>query len=97
MEWGIAVKKLKQNRAVSYLLLVLIYTLAVIAAAPYALGLAAGAIANTALFLSVSIPLAEGRQSRKAGYALYKRQTRMLLPFRKRGSLPSDDSCEREG
>ena len=45
----------------------------------------AGAVANTALFLCVSIPLAEGRQARKEGYAAYRRETRMLLPIRKRG------------
>ena len=59
--------------------------LAVICAAPQAWYLLGGAIANTVLFLAVSIPLAEGRQSRKLGYAEYKEQTRMLLPIRKRG------------
>ena len=59
--------------------------LAVICAAPQAWYLLGGAIANTVLFLAVSIPLAEGRQSRKPGYAEYKKQTRMLLPIRKRG------------
>ena len=57
--------------------------LAVICAAPSAWLLAAGAVANTALFLFVSIPLADGRQSRKDGFAEYKAQTRMLLPIRK--------------
>ena len=57
--------------------------LAVICAAPSAWYLAAGAVANTALFLFVSIPLADGRQSRKDGFAEYKAQTRMLLPIRK--------------
>jgi steroid 5-alpha reductase family enzyme len=42
-----------------------------------------GAIANTVLFLSVSIPMADGRQSRKEGFAQYKAETRMLLPIRK--------------
>jgi steroid 5-alpha reductase family enzyme len=59
--------------------------LAVVCAAPQAWYLLGGAIANTVLFLAVSIPLAEGRQSRKPGYAEYKKQTRMLLPIRKRG------------
>ncbi len=45
--------------------------------------LLAGALANTLLFLCVSIPLAEGRQSRKEGYAEYKKATRMLLPIKK--------------
>lgn len=45
--------------------------------------LVAGAIANTLLFLCVSIPLADGRQSRKQGFEEYRRSTRMLLPIRK--------------
>jgi steroid 5-alpha reductase family enzyme len=46
--------------------------------------LLAGAVANTLLFLFVSIPLAEGKQSKKEGYEEYKRQTRALLPIIKR-------------
>ena len=42
-----------------------------------------GAVANTVLFLSVSIPMADGRQSRKEGFAQYKAETRALLPIRK--------------
>jgi steroid 5-alpha reductase family enzyme len=42
-----------------------------------------GAVANTVLFLSVSIPMADGRQSRKEGFVQYKAETRMLLPIRK--------------
>ncbi|MBQ8344436.1 MAG: DUF1295 domain-containing protein [Clostridia bacterium] len=42
-----------------------------------------GAVANTALFLSVSIPMADGRQSRKEGFAQHKSETRMLLPIKK--------------
>ena len=42
-----------------------------------------GAILNTLLFLFVSIPLADGRQSRKDGFAEYKSRTRMLLPIKK--------------
>ena len=42
-----------------------------------------GAFANTLLFLFVSIPLADGHQSRKAGFAEYKSATRMLLPIKK--------------
>ena len=40
--------------------------------------LLAGAAANTALFLFVSIPMADKRQSRKPGFDEYKKQTRML-------------------
>jgi steroid 5-alpha reductase family enzyme len=43
-----------------------------------------GAVANTALFLFVSIPLAEGKQAKKEGYAEYRAQTRALLPFAKK-------------
>ena len=43
-----------------------------------------GAAANTCLFLFISIPLAEGRQARKEGFADYKKQTRMLLPVYKK-------------
>ena len=57
--------------------------LSVICAAPDAWWLAAGAVANTVLFLAVSIPMADGRQSRKEGFADYKKQTRMLLPIKK--------------
>ena len=42
-----------------------------------------GAIANTLLFLFISIPLAEGHQSRKEGFLQYKKETRMLLPLPK--------------
>ena len=57
--------------------------LAVVCAAPNMWYLAAGALANTVLFLTVSIPMADGRQSRKEGFAEYKKQTRMLLPIKK--------------
>jgi len=42
-----------------------------------------GAVLNTLLFLFVSIPMADGRQSRKPGFDEYKKQTRMLLPIKK--------------
>ena len=57
--------------------------LSVVCAVPQAWYLIAGAVANTVLFLVVSIPMADGRQSRKEGFAEYKRQTRMLLPIKK--------------
>ena len=40
-----------------------------------------GAALNTLMFFVVSIPLAEGRQSRKAGFSEYKKHTRILLPI----------------
>lgn len=43
-----------------------------------------GAVLNTLLFLFVSIPLADGRQSKKEGFEEYKKQTRALLPIKKR-------------
>ena len=57
--------------------------LSVVCARPDAWYLLVGAIANTALFLGVSIPLADGRQSKKEGFSEYKAQTRMLLPIKK--------------
>lgn len=57
--------------------------LSVVCAAPDAWYLAAGALANTVLFFAVSIPMADKRQSRKDGFAEYKKQTRMLLPIKK--------------
>ncbi len=57
--------------------------LAVVSAAPEAWHLLLGAFLNTVLFLVVSIPMADGRQSNKVGFAEYKKQTRMLLPIKK--------------
>ena len=42
--------------------------------------LLAGALANTILFLTVSIPLADGKQSSKEGFEDYKKETNMLVP-----------------
>ncbi|MBE6634754.1 MAG: DUF1295 domain-containing protein [Ruminococcaceae bacterium] len=57
--------------------------LSVLFAAPSELWLVSGAVSNTVLFLTVSIPLADGRQSRKEGFIEYKNETRMLLPIKK--------------
>lgn len=57
--------------------------LAVICALPNAWWLIFGAVANTILFFSVSIPMADRRQSRKDGFKEYKAQTHMLLPIKK--------------
>ena len=46
--------------------------------------LLAGALANTLLFLFVSVPLADGRQSRKEGFEEYKRNTRVFFPIYKK-------------
>ncbi|MBR5060298.1 MAG: DUF1295 domain-containing protein [Clostridia bacterium] len=51
-----------------------------------------GAAVNTLMFLTVSIPMADRRQSRKPGFEEYKNSTRMLLPvprLKKAGSGPS--------
>ena len=45
--------------------------------------LIAGAVLNTILFFTVSIPMADKRQSKKPGYAEYKKSTRSLLPIPK--------------
>lgn len=42
-----------------------------------------GALVNTLMFLFISIPMADKRQSRKAGFEQYKKETFMLLPFKK--------------
>ncbi len=74
----------KYSRHPNYLGEILMWwgvALAVVCAAPSAWYLVAGALANTVLFLAVSIPMADKRQSRKAGFAEYKAQTGMLLPI----------------
>lgn len=58
--------------------------LATVALMPEWWYLLAGAVANTLLFTFVSIPMADGRQSKKEGFDEYKRQTRVLLPIIKR-------------
>ena len=56
---------------------------AVVCAAPDVWYLLIGAFSNTTLFFAVSIPMADKKQSRKAGFSEYKQQTRMLLPIKK--------------
>lgn len=76
----------KYSRHPNYLGEILMWwgvALSVVCAAPDAWYLVSGAIANTVLFFAVSIPMADGRQSRKEGFAEYKQQTRMLLPIKK--------------
>lgn len=45
--------------------------------------LIAGAVLNTLMFVFISVPLADRRQSRKAGFAEYKKATRIFLPIKK--------------
>ncbi len=67
--------------------------LSVVAAVPDAWYLIAGAAANTVLFLCVSIPMADGRQSRKPGFDEYKSQTHMLFPIPKKPrKIPSEST-----
>ncbi len=40
------------------------------------------ALLNTLMFLFISVPLAEGRQSAKPGFEEYKEHTRMFLPLK---------------
>lgn len=76
----------KHSRHPNYLGEILMWwgiALSVISVFPSAWHLAIGAVANHTLFLIVSIPLADGRQSIKPEFDEYKSHTRMLLPFRK--------------
>ena len=76
----------KYSRHPNYLGEILMWwgvALAVICAAPEKWYLGAGALANTVMFLTISIPMADRRQSRKPGFAAYKKQTRILLPIKK--------------
>lgn len=76
----------KYSRHPNYLGEILMWwgvALAVVCAAPGQWYLAAGAVANTVLFFTVSIPMADRRQSRKPGFEEYRAQTRMLLPIKK--------------
>lgn len=76
----------KYSRHPNYLGEILMWwgvALAVVCALPEVWYLGAGALANTVLFFAVSIPMADGRQSKKEGFADYKKQTRMLLPIKK--------------
>jgi steroid 5-alpha reductase family enzyme len=42
-----------------------------------------GALVNTLMFVFISIPMADRRQSRKEGFEQYKKETFMLLPIKK--------------
>ncbi len=57
--------------------------LAALAVLPQFWFLPAGALANTLLFICVSLPMAERRQGKKEGFAEYKTATRLLLPIKK--------------
>lgn len=76
----------KYSRHPNYLCEILMWwgvALSVLSVHPRSLWLCAGAAANTALFLFVSIPMADSHQSRKPGFDKYKSETRMLLPIKR--------------
>lgn len=76
----------KYSRHPNYLGEILMWwgvALSVVFAEPSAWYLIFGAVANTILFFSVSIPMADRRQSEKEGFFEYKKETRMLLPIKK--------------
>lgn len=80
----------KYSRHPNYLGEILMWwgvALSVVSVFPDAWYLGIGALANTVLFLAVSIPLADGRQALKPGFEEYKRQTNMLLPVKKQWGL----------
>ena len=86
----------KYSRHPNYLGEILMWwgvALAVTCAIPHMWYLCTGALMNTFLFLFVSIPLADGRQSRKPDFAAYKAQTRMLLPIKKRVAAKNDEEA----
>ena len=58
--------------------------LSVVLSIPGNYWLLTGAVINTLLFVFISIPMAEERQSRKSGYEEYVKETRMLLPVKPR-------------
>ncbi len=57
--------------------------LMLICAVPQMWYLAIGALLNTLMFLFVSIPMQDKRQSRKESFDTYKKETRMLFPIKK--------------
>ncbi len=76
----------KYSRHPNYLAEILVWWFVAFFAASYLLSsplVFVGAIVNTLMFLFVSIPMADTRQSRKAGFLDYKSRTRMLLPIKK--------------
>lgn len=76
----------KYSRHPNYLGEILMWwgiALSVVRVLPQYWYLCAGALINTLMFLFVSIPMAEGRQSKKAGYEQYRSRTRMLFPVKK--------------
>ncbi len=77
----------KYSRHPNYLGEILMWwgvALAFICAQPSMWYLVFGAVINNLMFLVVSIPMADKRQSNKQGFSEYKKHTRMLLPLFKK-------------
>lgn len=76
----------KYSRHPNYLGEILMWwgiALAFVCAVPSMWYLAYGALINTLMFLFVSVPMADNRQSKKQGFDEYKKSTRMLFPIKK--------------
>ncbi len=77
----------KHSRHPNYLGEILMWwgvALTVICAIPSMWYLCIGALVNTLMFLFVSIPMQDKRQSKKEGFDDYKKETRALFPIKKR-------------
>ncbi len=75
----------KYSRHPNYLGEILMWwgiSLASLFALGFSVDLLCGAVANTLLFMLVSIPMADGRQSKKEGFLEYKSRTNALLPIK---------------
>lgn len=89
----------KYSRHPNYLSEILMWWgvfLMMLSAAPEKWFLGLGALVNTVMFLTVSIPLADRRNSQKPGFKAYKAETRSLLPIR-RGINPLNRTEQQEG
>lgn len=76
----------KYSRHPNYLGEILMWwgiALALVCAKPTVWHLCIGALVNNLMFLVVSIPMADKRQSKKQGFVEYKKATRILLPVKK--------------
>ena len=76
----------KYSRHPNYLGEILMWwgiALAFMCAVPSMWYLCAGALVNNLMFIFISIPLADKRQSAKEGFNEYKKATRMLLPLKR--------------
>ncbi len=71
---------------------------ACLCAIPSAWYLIFGALVNTLMFLFISVPMQDKRQSRKQGFSEYKASTRMLLPiYKKQPALKQETNLDAIG